>query len=220
LSERALVVFARAPVRGAVKTRLAAVIGDDAALACYEAFLADSIATAADAARRTNATLELAIAGDLAHPIVTGLAAAYGATMLAQANGDLGARMGAVVDRHVEAKRAVCIVGSDSPQLAPAQLTRAFDALTAHEVAIGPSCDGGYWLLGARRKIPELLADMRWSTADVLPVTLDRLAGRSAALLEMSFDVDDADDLAFLRRWLAVAPSSVAPATRRMLAKR
>jgi hypothetical protein len=219
LIDRALVVFARAPVRGHVKTRLASFVGDAAALALYEAFLEDTLATAATVAREAGAVLELAIAGDLGHSRLVALASAYGARVHAQPAGDLGVRLGAFVDRHVADARAVCIVGSDSPQLTPAQLMRAFDALTTHDVALGPSRDGGYWVLGARRSIPELLIDMPWSTADVLAMTVARLGGRSHALLETSFDVDDADDLAVLRKWLVNAPESVAPATRRLLAR-
>ena len=213
--DRELVVFARAPAPGQVKTRLAATVGDGAARAFYEAFVDDTLAAAAEAARRSGAGLVLAVAGDLAHPRVAAWARTSGAALVAQPPGDLGARLGAFFadGRHV------CVIGSDAPQLGAAQLARGFDALVGHEVAIGPSRDGGYWLLGARRPIPELLAGMPWSTPELLSRTLEALAGRSAALLEMAFDVDDADDLALLQRWLAVAPPEIAPATRAALAR-
>lgn len=218
MSARVLGVFARAPIAGKVKTRLAAVVGEATALALYEAFLADTVAAAADAARLSGATLELCVAGPIDHPALVALADASSAILTAQVDGDLGARMGAFLHRHVAADRAACIIGSDSPHLRGAQIACAFDALVAHEVVIAPSRDGGYWLIGTRRAVPELLGDMPWSTSALLAATLERLRGRSAALLEMSFDVDEVDDLALLRSYLGVLPEPCAPATRRALA--
>jgi rSAM/selenodomain-associated transferase 1 len=211
---RVLGVFARAPVPGTVKSRLAAALGAERACALYRAFLEDTLAAAAVAARMQGARLELVVAGPLDHPVVRAGAARHGAELVAQAEGDLGARLGAFFAAQGAGGAAVCVVGSDAPQLSGAQLARGFDALVAHEVVLGPSRDGGYWLIGARRPISELFVDVPWSTPRVLELSLDRLAGRSVALLEMSFDVDGVEDLALLRRWLAVSRAEVAPSTR------
>lgn len=213
---KALVVFARAPEPGRVKTRLAAGLGDAAALALYRAFLDDTLAVAAEAARRTRARLELAVAGPAAS--LHAEAQRFGAALAVQPDGDLGARMRVFLDRELARGGAACVIGSDVPQLPVGSLERALDALDRDEVVLGPSRDGGYWLIGARRGIPEAFAGVPWSTPDVLAATLDRLAGRRVALADMHFDIDDADDLALLRRWLAVSPPEVAPATRRALA--
>jgi len=217
MTRRVIGVFARAPMLGRVKTRIAATLGEVATLALYEAFLDDTLAAAADAARRSSAALEVCVAGAPDHPAIVRMASAHGATITQQADGDLGAKMGAFLHRHIADEGVACVIGSDSPHLSGAQIARAFDALVGHEVVIGPSRDGGYWLLGARRPVPELLRDMAWSTNAVLSTTLSRLRARSVALLEMSFDVDDAEDIALLRSYFEVLPEESAPATRRAL---
>lgn len=203
-----LVVFARVPERGCVKTRLATAMGDDAALLLYEAFLDDTLAIANEVASACGAEIVVAVAG-------------HGWTRSAfvpQPAGDLGARIGALVDAYV-ATGPVCIIGSDAPTLAASQIVRAFAELETHEVVIGPGVDGGYWLIGARRSIPELLCDMPWSTPAVLGETLARLEGRSVSLVDFWYDVDEASDVALLRAHLGVLPIDVAPATRRALAQ-
>ncbi len=211
-------VFARAPERGRVKTRLGTALGEDAALALYEGFLADCLAVAADAARLAAAELVLAVAGPIDHPVLVGAARTHGALIEPQASGALGAKMGAFFEAH-RGSGPVCLVGSDAPTLRAPQIARAFDELRAHEVVLGPGLDGGYWLIGARRPIPELLGDMPWSTSALLGATLDALRGRSATLLDFWFDVDDFDDLALLRRELSISPPTLAPATRRALVR-
>ena len=202
-----LVVFARVPERGRTKTRLAVTIGDDAALRLYEAFLDDTLAVAAAAAAMSGAELVVAVAGDgwTRGPFIS------------QPSGDLGARMCALVDAYV-GRGAVCIVGSDAPTLAPAQIARGFSLLAEHEVVVGPGVYGGYWLIGARRSISELTGSMPWSTPAVLTETLTRLRGRSVGVADFWYDVDEAADLALLRAHLGVLPVEVAPATRRALA--
>jgi rSAM/selenodomain-associated transferase 1 len=212
---RVLGVFGRAPVAGQVKSRLASALGGERACALYRAFLDDTLRAAAAAARLGGAELVLAIAGAIDHPDVVALAARHGAQVIAQSDGELGTKLSAFFNTFAG---PTVVIGSDSPQLTGAEIARGFDALRSHEAVIGPARDGGYWLIGARRPIPELLLSVPWSTDRVLEVTLDRLAGRSAALLAMSFDVDDLDDLALLRRWLAVVDAEIAPATRAALA--
>jgi rSAM/selenodomain-associated transferase 1 len=215
MSARVLGVFARAPIAGQVKSRLAAALGPERACALYRAFLDDTLAAAAAAARMQGAQLELVVAGPLDHPAIREGAAHHGAVLVAQPEGDLGVRMTAFfAGRRVP----TCLIGSDAPQLSGAQLARAFDGLVGHEVVLGPGRDGGYWLIGARRPIPELLVDMPWSTPRLLEATLARLAGADVGLLEMAFDVDELADLELLARWLAVCGPEVAPATRRALA--
>jgi uncharacterized protein len=201
-----LVVFAREPVAGRVKTRLAATIGAAAALRLHVAFVEDVCALAAGIAGR----LVLAVAGDPEHPGFAGLSV----ERMAQGEGDLGARM----DRALGLGGAVCIIGSDAPTVPRAHLADAFRLLEDAEVVLGPSTDGGYWLVGARRPAPELFCDMAWGTPAVLPETLRRLAGARAALLPFHYDVDEAGDLALLRAHLVHLPPTVAPATRRTLA--
>jgi len=207
-----IVIFARAPELGAVKTRLAQVVGDEKALALYEAFLDDTCAlTQGLGARRV-----LAVAGNVDHPRVEHLCKSQRLAVEPQGEGDLGARMARAIAAHV-ATGPVVIIGSDAPTLPRAHLHQALDELMAHDVVIGPSDDGGYYLIGARVPVPELFVDVHWSTAEVLPTTLQRLAGRSSLVLPPWYDVDSAEDLERLEAELAGLPPSVAPATRRVL---
>ena len=207
-----IIIFARAPVLGEVKTRLGKAIGAERALALYEAFLDDTCAlTQGLGARRV-----MAVAGDVDHPRLQHLAKSQRLVVESQGDGDLGARMARAVATHV-ARGPVVIVGSDAPTLPRAHLHQALDALMAHDVVIGPSDDGGYYLVGARVDVPELFAGVRWSTPEVLATTLERLGARAYALLPAWHDVDSAEDLERLERELATLPPSVAPATRRVL---
>jgi len=207
-----LIIFARAPQLGEVKTRLAKTVGAERALALYEAFLDDTCAlTQGLGARRV-----LSIAGDVDHPRVAHLAKSQRLTLEPQGDGDLGERMARAIATHVP-RGPVVIIGSDAPTLPRAHLHQALDELMAHDVVIGPSDDGGYYLIGARVPVPELFVDVHWSTAEVLPTTLQRLAGRSSLVLPPWYDVDSAEDLERLEAELAGLPPSVAPATRRVL---
>jgi uncharacterized protein len=207
-----IVIFARAPKLGEVKTRLAKAVGDERALALYEAFLDDTCAlTQGLGARRV-----IAVAGDVDHPRIAHLAKSQRLAVEPQGDGDLGERMARAIAAHV-ATGPVVLVGSDAPTLPRAHVHQALDELMAHDVVLGPSDDGGYYLIGARVAVPELFTNMRWSTGDVLATTLARLGGRSHALLPAWHDVDSAEDLERLRVALASLPPSVAPATRRVI---
>ncbi len=205
---RTLVVFARAPVRGQVKTRLARSVGDDAALALHLAFVSDVCGLGRGVADRR----VLAVAGAL-----DGFPPAPDLTIVAQEGAELGARMANAIARYV-GDGPVCIVGSDSPSLPREYLVEAFERLKEADVVLGPSTDGGYWLIGARRPAPELFGGIEWGTPSVLTATLERLKDARAALLPFFYDVDEAADLALLRAHLALLPATVAPATRQALA--
>jgi rSAM/selenodomain-associated transferase 1 len=206
-----LVVFARAPVLGQVKTRLGRLIGDQAALALYRAFVDDTcLMSAGLGARRV-----LAVAGE-PDAWLEKLAKSQRMELKQQGEGDLGARMQQAMAEYA-ARGPVCIIGTDAPTLPRAHLHTALDALVEHEVVLGPADDGGYYLVGAQRSVPELFADVPWSTPGVLAATLRNLAGRDVFTLPGWYDVDEAHDLDRLRAELAGLPVVVAPATRRAL---
>jgi hypothetical protein len=98
----------------------------------------------------------------------------------------------------------VVVVGSDIPEVTPQHIARAFAALGAHDLVFGPATDGGYWLVGARRRpaLPAGLFDrVRWSTPHALA---DTLAGLPAGLRVATVDtLDDVDDGAAFARWRA-----------------
>jgi len=207
-----LIVFARPPLAGFAKTRLIPRLGAERAAKLYGAFLSDVCTVAAELdARRV-----LAVAGDPAHASLASLPGLAGWQRTAQVDGDLGQRMRAAIDSELTRADRVCLVGSDAPTVPRAYLEQAFLALVTHEVVIGPSTDGGYWLVGTRRAIPELFNAMPWSTPRVLVETLAKLRGRSVALLPFHYDVDEPADLELLIRHLTI-DASLAPHTRAAL---
>jgi rSAM/selenodomain-associated transferase 1 len=181
--------MAKAPVAGRVKTRLAAEAG---------------VATAVRFARHSLASLLQRVGGDA--PWSTTLAVTpdsavagrlwpRGVALMPQGAGDLGARMQRLFD-HAPPGPAV-IVGTDVPHVARAHIWAAFRLLGRHDAVLGPAEDGGYWLIGLRRR-PRILRPfqgVRWSTAHALSDTLANLHGRSVAQVVTLFDVDTAADL-------------------------
>lgn len=195
-----LLIFAREPVLGRVKTRLAAGIGAEAALAVYRELLART--AAAVAAAQVPATVWLAEA-----PAGAGAALPRpewpGRPWRVQPPaGSLGARMAHAFEEAFGAGAGrVVIIGTDCPGLSAELLTQAFDQLLTHDLVIGPADDGGYYLLGMNRLEADLFENKEWSTATVLPATLADAArlGRRVALLPTLSDIDSAQDLAAWR---------------------
>jgi rSAM/selenodomain-associated transferase 1 len=149
-------------------------------------------------------------------------ALAPGFELVVQQGDDLGQRLDHALSGALAAgyQQAV-IMNSDGPTLPLAYLTGAFDALThGADVVLGPSDDGGYYLIGLRRPAPRLLREVRMSTPHVLVDTLAIAAQErlQVELLPVWYDVDDAASLARLRAELAVAPPTVARHTRDFLA--
>lgn len=176
-----------------MKTRLAAAIGAEAALAVYRRLAEHTVAEAlgAGAAVRAHVTPDGAAeqaAGWLGE----------GPLYLPQGEGDLGARMErAFAEAFAAGHGPVAIVGSDLPGLSADLLRRALALLEHHDAVVGPAEDGGYYLLALREPCPALFREVPWSTERVLSVTLERLreAGLGAVTLEELRDVDEVEDL-------------------------
>jgi len=113
----------------------------------------------------------------------------------AQGRGDLGARMQRIMAR--AGQGPLVIVGTDIPGITRAQIAGAFRLLGGHDAVFGPASDGGYWLVGLRRR-PRLLrpfSGVRWSSSAALSDTLANLSGRRVAFLPVLDDIDSASDL-------------------------
>ncbi len=191
-----LVVMARAPRLGAVKRRLARDLGDLAAWRFYRM-------TAGRLLRELSVDPRwrswLALTPDRAARTGHGPWLAC-CTCVPQGPGDLGARMGRLL--RALPPGPVVIVGSDIPDLRPVHVARAFRLLGRHDWVFGPAGDGGYWLIGARRRRApprETFAGVRWSSAHALADTLANLKGARIGFLEELADVDTGTDLARLR---------------------
>jgi len=219
----ALIVFAKAPAPGRVKTRLAAGLGPERAAELYAAFVWDPCEGLADAGWAP----VVAADPDPRDAFFQDLAAKLGLRVEPQGTGDLGARMAAALRRHLEAgaERAL-LIGSDLPTLPPGHLADAARSLTeASPLVLGPATDGGYWLVGAHRGalsdwprvVERLFTGIPWSEADVLHRTLARAKGLQVALAPAWYDVDDATGLARLIAHLGRTDAHL-PRTRALLA--
>jgi rSAM/selenodomain-associated transferase 1 len=190
-------VFAKPPLPGVSKTRLIPAVGPRGAASLARAFVLDTCATLRTLAwaRPVLATTE-AIPADLSDDL--------GAIdVVYQGEGDLGRRLESVLRQTLSRAAFALVLGADSPGLPPRVLEQARHALadTAADAVIGPSEDGGFYLLGLRRCPEGLLADLPWSRSDTCEKTLARLAERGfeTAIVEPWFDVDEPADLARLR---------------------
>jgi uncharacterized protein len=190
-----LIIFARHPELGRVKTRLAADIGAEAALAVYRQLLTHTRAVVAPLdAHKTVWLAETAHAPEQA-------ADWPGYEQLAQPPGDLGQKMhAAFVHDLARGATKVLIIGTDCPGLTTAHLTEAFAALDTHDVVLGPAADGGYYLLGMKQLQPELFRNKPWSTATVRTET-EADAVRLHLRLHRLPELTDIDTGADLRAW-------------------
>lgn len=213
----ALLVIAKRPAPGRTKTRLTPPLSPEQAAALYECFLRDTL----DLARRLpGVTPAIAYLPAEDRPYFAELAPGF--VLVLQEGAALGERLDNALT-HVLAHgfRRVAIMNSDGPTLPLAYLAAAFDALAGPaDVVLGPSDDGGYYLIGLKRPAPRLLREVRMSTPTVLAETLAlaRELGLRVELLPPWYDVDDAESLARLQAELAHAPGDVALYTRTFLA--
>lgn len=199
----ALVLYARIPRVGQVKTRMAPRLSADEAMRLHVALLLDSLALLRAAAAEAGALPFLSFSeawdpqGAPGHDELA--AASRGVTLRPQGPGDLGRRLretfrGLLAEGHSE----VVVIGSDSPELPPRVVRSAFDELRRGvQVVLGPAADGGYYLVGSGNPVPGIFSGIPWGTGRVLEATLAALDRASArfSLLPRFHDVDEPADL-------------------------
>lgn len=211
-----VVVMAREPRVGAVKTRLAAAIGGEQAAALYAAFLADTVA----ACRVAGVTPLISYARDAATAGAY-FARAYpdlGATP--QPDADFGARLASAMHAGFSTgAQRVAVIGSDIPHISPAEITQAFGALATADVALGPTLDGGYYLIATTAPRPALFHRINWSSGEEFAQTVARAAslGLRVAYTATTFDVDALEDVRRLQDLIAARGAGACPATARAL---
>lgn len=197
-AKNAVVIFAKSPTSGSVKTRLRSLLSSETARRLVEAFLYDTIETAL---RLTVAQIFLACSPSQRDPCFQKLAQCYRITLLDQKGRDLGERMaGAFHELKKQGFRKILIIGSDLPTLPISHLKQAFRLLRQQEVVIGPSLDGGYYLIGISQRVPAIFDGIPWSTERVFVMTMEKIlkAKLSCGLLPFWYDVDRPEDLRFL----------------------
>jgi rSAM/selenodomain-associated transferase 1 len=187
-----LLIFAKYPEKGRCKTRLAKGMGDEAALRIYRALLDHTLAVARstpyrkvlliDPPARAHEGSDWAPGMDAYHP---------------QASGDLGARLArAFADSFARDARKAVVIGCDCPQISKDSVISSFDALERCEVVLGPTEDGGYYLLGLKEMHASLFKNVPWSTGDVFEKTLNILKFQTLSYISLNAfsDVDTLED--------------------------
>ena len=188
-----VIVFARAPLAGRVKTRLAPILGAAGAVRLHMRLIGQAVRTArearcgpvelhATALHRSFSTLDVEVQLQRGH--------------------DLGERMHLALRHALRRHRRAILIGTDVPALTPADLRRARRLLQGGaDIVLAPAEDGGYGLIGVRRIVREIFTGVEWGSAKVLNTTLENLARSelSYRLLRTVWDVDRPEDLARLR---------------------
>ena len=192
-----IVVFAKAPQPGKVKTRLAAAIGAEAAARLHARLVERAVATAIAA---DCGPVELHASPEH-HAFLRALVRRNGLRLRRQAQGDVGARMYEAFRRGLRSHARVVLMGSDCPALCATDVRRAARLLRGCDAVVAPAEDGGYPLIGLARNSPALFAGVAWSTAAVMRQTRERLAALGWRWRELRtvWDVDRPEDLVRLR---------------------
>ncbi|MEO5764021.1 MAG: TIGR04283 family arsenosugar biosynthesis glycosyltransferase [Casimicrobiaceae bacterium] len=192
-----LLVFAKDPVPGRVKTRLAATLGADGAAAVYRE-LAERTLTAAAASRDAGGVgaVELWCDPDQDSPAFAAWRDRFGVTLHTQRGGDLGARMRHAVAQALARGRSALVIGTDCPEIDAAYVARAAAALRRNDVVVGPALDGGYVLVGLARDV-DIFTGIAWSTPAVMAATRERVRTLGATMVELATlrDIDTSADL-------------------------
>lgn len=191
----AFVIFAKAPEPGNVKTRLQPHLAQEESAELYRNFILDTVTTSQ---KLDNTDVYMACLPTKEHPAFADLAAGRNITLLDQRGHDLGERMHNVLRFFISRgyKKAV-IVGADSPSLPVDYIEMAYKDLDNKHLVVGPSYDGGYYLLGAAGISPDIFDQVPWSTMNVFNITLRKARAQKLeyAVLPYWYDVDTVRDV-------------------------
>ena len=189
-----LLVFLKSPRPGTVKTRLIPSLGEAVAAELYRALAEEEVRRTAPRAGEYERLFFYAPAEDLAAME----AWLPGKTWIPQVGEDLGARMAAAFDLAFRrGARRAALIGSDVPWVSRETVLASLASLEDHDAVLGPSRDGGYYLVSLDRPRPALFRGIPWSTPSVLPATSERAGalGLTVRLLETLPDMDDLEDV-------------------------
>ncbi len=190
-----VLVFARAPEPGKVKTRLIPALGEEGAADLQRGFVLRALGVATEAGL---GPVELWCTPDAVHPFFAECRLRFGVSTYDQGAGDLGERMERAIRGALERSQRAILIGSDIPAMDAHYLRAADRALVAgSDMVIGPAEDGGYALIGLTRCFAELFRGIPWGTATVLEETRRRAAALALHIGELPvlWDVDRPEDL-------------------------
>ena len=192
-----VVIFAKAPLPGFAKTRLIPALGLDGSAQLARRLLQHTIQQAL--AARVG-PVELCVSPSVHHPVWKILSLPEILNWSYQGEGDLGQRMGRVVQRVTQQGEPVILMGTDCPGLTAERLQQAAQALEQHEACLVPVSDGGYSLLGLHQYDDSLFEDIPWSTSVVAELTRQRVEALDWSLQELDalHDIDEPGDLIHL----------------------
>ena len=195
-AEAALIIFAKSPVPGSVKTRLCPPLTPDEAATLHGSLVLDTL----EQTRKLQGFDRfLACAPSTQHPFFQAVGARQHIELWEQIpDEDLGKRMEQAFCTAFERQYTFTVmIGSDLPTIDGEVIQQALRALSAHDVAVGPSQDGGYYLIGLKTPAPQLFSEIPWSTNQVTPLTKQKAErhGYSLKFLPQQRDLDTVEDL-------------------------
>jgi len=194
-SSAAIIVFAKAPVAGQVKTRLCPPLTPDEAASLHGSLVLDMLERC-----QSLKGYDRILAGTPSphHPFFRAMEARFKIPVWDQMGDDLGARMSSVFKKSLGSPyRSVVVIGTDIPGINGPLVTMAVKSLQDHDVVLGPTVDGGYYLIGLRSPVPVLFENIPWSTDQVYAITEQKIKtlGLSLKMLPRLRDLDTVEDL-------------------------
>ena len=196
--KRILIIFAKEPKKGKVKTRLSGHLSQQGSLALYKELLKNTV----ELARQVKCSKRI-VAYDSngnSAPFLKKLASDF--EFYKQNGEDLGVRMFNAFKTFLKNNTKALIIGSDSPNLPKSYINRAFDKLDKHDVVLGPAFDGCYYLIGFKIPCKEIFKNIKWSSNSVFERTLAKAKRlkKKVAILGFWHDIDRPEDLKYLQR--------------------
>jgi len=181
-----LIIFLRFPERGKVKTRIAETAGDDTALKVYQELSDITLHLAASLFIPTYLFYENKLPDEMIPSF----------HYLQQIEGDLGEKIVAAFNYVLQRHQKAVIIGSDCPEISPTDIMHALYLLDQNDIVIGPTEDGGYYLMGCKENVPSLFDSIKWSTSVVFQQTIQRIEEQGFTYSQMKTlsDIDTEED--------------------------
>lgn len=190
----ALIIFAKAPVAGQVKTRLQTHLSAEECAGLHAYFIIKTI----EIAKKVNdVSIFLYCHPGVDDPFFKKVESDLNVKLMSQNGNDLGERMSDAIRKTLSAGyRKVVIIGSDSPDLPPEYINEGFEKLDSSDMVIGPSTDGGYYLIGAKKELP-IFNNIPWSSYMVFDMTIEKAGENNLtfSILGEWYDIDTWEDL-------------------------